>query len=86
MEGLIALLLFAALFYGLMRFACGPELDDGGHSGDTHGKDPRGIDLICGRAVETRAEFRMMYHGVIYRFCSQECLDTFESEPKKYLA
>jgi YHS domain-containing protein len=85
MEGLITLLLFAGLFYGLMRFTCGADLIHGGHAGIAHGKDPRDFDPVCGRAVETRAEFGMMYHGKLYRFCSRECLDTFEAEPEKYL-
>lgn len=36
MEGLLSLLLFAALFFLMMRFGCGSHIVYGGHGGVSH--------------------------------------------------
>jgi len=54
MEGLFSLLLFAALFYFMMRFGCGAHMvhGHGGHGGQRehtgHQEGPRAIDPVCG--------------------------------------
>ena len=43
-------------------------------------------DPVCGMEVDSvTARFSMEYHGAIYYFCSQKCLDDFSSNPGKYL-
>lgn len=93
MEGLGSLLLFAVAFFLLMRFGCGSHMIHGygshGHSGnDNSDSDNRGskyIDPVCNMEVETEQGYGKMHHGTLYRFCSKDCLDKFDSNPDRYL-
>lgn len=81
MEGLLSFLFFAALIYLMMRFGCGAHMIHGhgaGHDEDEH------IDPVCGKRVPTHEGYGMMHSGHLYRFCSRQCLDAFESEPERY--
>lgn len=83
MEGLISLLLFAALFYFMMRFGCGAHMVHGhGAAQDTESKHK---DPVCGMDVDPEQGYGKMHDGTLYRFCSRRCLDAFEAEPARYL-
>ncbi len=93
MEGLGSFLLFAALFYFMMRFGCGSHMTHG-HGGHDHSKENtpdhddganKYIDPVCDMEVETRQGYGKMYQGTLYRFCSRSCLDKFDNEPERYI-
>jgi P-type Cu+ transporter len=42
-------------------------------------------DPVCGMDVGTDTEFTYDYEGQTYYFCSQDCLDSFKSDPLMYL-
>jgi len=95
MEGLSSLLLFAALFYFMMRFGCGAHMVHG-HGGGGHG-DHAGhggnqerpaiggaTDPVCGMDVASGQGYTKMHAGREYRFCSRVCLDKFDANPDQY--
>jgi YHS domain-containing protein len=86
MEGFLSFLLFAVFFYLMMRFGCGAHMvhGHGGHAGHGGG-GKKYIDPVCGMEVETEKGYGKMYEGVLYRFCSRNCLDKFDADPVKYL-
>lgn len=44
-------------------------------------------DPVCGMELDSsQAAAQTMYEGQAYFFCSNECRQTFEEDPKKYLA
>ena len=89
MEGLLSLLLFAGLFFVMMRFGCGAHVMHGHGGSHNHGGHSEGqkkhIDPVCGMEVDVEQGYGKMYEGNLYRFCSRDCLDKFEKEPKQYL-
>lgn len=96
MEGLVSLLLFAAVFFLMMRFGCGAHMSGhgkhGGHDHDSdsaHGKGDTAfaphIDPVCGMEVPTEQGYGKMHDGQLYRFCSRTCLDKFEADPEQYM-
>ena len=88
MEGLLSLLMFAALFYVMMRFGCGAHMvhGHGGHrSHGDHANEPtQTTDPVCGMPVAADEGYTKRYAGRTYHFCSRKCLDTFESNPDRY--
>jgi len=84
MDGLVSLLLFAGLFYLMMRFGCGAHMVHGGH-GKHKGNDVKHVDPVCGMDVDVNSGYGKMHAGRLYRFCSRNCLDKFEAEPDRYL-
>ena len=88
MDGLISLLLFAGFFYLMMRFGCGAHMVHGKHDKSDHksgGTDVKHIDPVCGMQISPEEGYGMMHHGLLFRFCSRNCLDKFEAEPETYL-
>jgi len=96
MEGLGSFLLFAVLFFIMMRFGCGAHMVHGGHGG--HGKKDEGhdhtkmtsdaaqaIDPVCGMPVDDDSGYGKMHNNQLYRFCSKKCLNQFDADPKRYL-
>ena len=88
MSGLVSFLLFAGLFFLMMRFGCGAHAGHGGH-GDTASAPPgdrtsSDIDPVCGMRVATETGFAKVYRAVSYRFCSRACLDKFDATPDQY--
>jgi YHS domain-containing protein len=90
MSGLLSLLIYAALFYLMMRFGCGAHMVHGhgghkGHSGSSAGagsvKDP-----VCGMTVEPGQGYTKNHEGRLLYFCSRNCLDKFDAEPQRYLS
>lgn len=51
-----------------------------------HGNMPpeKDIDPVCAMEVVTKTAKSSTYDGLVYFFCSQDCLETFEATPKKY--
>lgn len=94
MEGLLSFLLFAGLFYFMMRFGCGAHMvhGHGGHAGRGHGEHggraeaAAATDPVCGMAVAADQGYTKVLEGRQYRFCSRPCLDKFEANPQNYVA
>lgn len=96
MEGLFSLLLFAALFYVMMRFGCGAHMVHGhgsrgrdgqkGHAGHPSTAESGAVDPVCGMEVAPGAGYTKMVGAHAYRFCSRACLDKFETNPQQYAA
>lgn len=93
MEGFLSLLLFAVIFYFMMRFGCGAHMVHGhaGHGGSgTHGDHgepqdaPRANDPVCGMDVPAGQGYTKTHEGREYRFCSRVCLDKFDANPGQY--
>jgi YHS domain-containing protein len=97
MEGLGSLLLFAALFYFMMRFGCGAHMVHGhggngrgehaGHAGRGDGGHERGPDArdpVCGMDVAPGQGYVKMHGGREYLLCSRACLDKFDANPNRY--
>ena len=87
MEGLLSFLIFAGLFYFMMRFGCGAHMVHGhgehnGHAG--HGGE-KYIDPVCGMKVGSDKGYSKMHEGRLYRFCTRSCLDKFDADPARYL-
>ncbi len=88
MEGLGSLLLFAILFFIMMRWGCGAHMMHGhGSHDDSHGDDKgaKYIDPVCSMEVETKKGYGKMHEGTLYRFCTRSCLDKFDANPEIYL-
>lgn len=86
MEGLLSLLLFAVLFYVMMRWGCGAHMvhGHGGHD-RKHGGAGSDTDPVCGMKVAPDAGYSKAHAGIRYVFCSKGCLDRFEADPERYL-
>jgi YHS domain-containing protein len=92
MDGLFSLLLFAGLFYFMMRYGCGTHMvhghgggGHGGHAGQGEHRDTRGAkDPVCGMDVAPGQGYAKTHAGREYRFCSRVCLDKFEANPDEY--
>lgn len=83
MSGLGSLLLFALLFFVMMRFGCGAHVGHGGHD---HGRRAPADDHdpVCGMPVAADRGYSKMHAGHEYRFCARDCLDKFEADPARY--
>ena len=84
MEGLLSLLVFAGLFYLMMRFGCGAHMIHG-HGGGQHQSTDNHKDPVCGMDVDPSEGYGKVHKGALYRFCSRSCLDKFENDPDQYL-
>ena len=87
MDGLISLLLFAGAFYLMMRFGCGAHTVHGGHGKHGHKDDTdvKHVDPVCGMQISPEEGYGKMHDGRLFRFCSRDCLDSFDAEPEKFL-
>ena len=85
MDGAISFLLFAGVFYLMMRFGCGAHMAHGHHKHPKPDKTESNIDPVCNKAVELDKGYGKVHEGTLYRFCSKSCLDEFDQAPEKYL-
>lgn len=88
MSAVVSFLLFAALFYFMMRFGCGAHMVHGHHHHEEHGGAGRGEsarDPVCDMDVEGSRGYSEIVNGNEYRFCSRKCLDKFDAEPERYV-
>jgi YHS domain-containing protein len=88
-DRIISFLLFAALFYFMMRFGCGSHMVHGrhGHEGDNGRRPGLGEpskDPVCGMEVESGRGYSEVFGGRTYRFCSRRCLDQFDANPEQF--
>ena len=81
----VSFLLFAALFYFMMRFGCGAHTVHGhhGHHGNASARDAE--DPVCGIQVAADAGYSEKYRNREYRFGSRKCLDQFDSNPQQFV-
>lgn len=92
MRGLLTLLMYAGFFYLMMRYGCGAHMihGHGNHGHEGHGdsgvNDGSTKDPVCGMSVEQGQGYTKNQEGRVLHFCSRKCLDSFESDPKRYLA
>ena len=49
------------------------------------GPPKKDTDPVCGMEISTETAKPSFYDGLVYYFCSQECRETFEASPLKYL-
>jgi YHS domain-containing protein len=88
MDRIISFLLFAALFYFMMRFGCGAHMVHGHHHAGRDGKEPHPVgsskDPVCGMEVESVRGYSEVFGGHTYRFCSRRCLDQFDANPQQF--
>ncbi len=83
MERIISFLVFAAIFYLMMRFGCGSHAVHGNRRherGSAGSKDP-----VCGMDVEPDKGYSERYRNREYRFCSRGCLDKFDANPGQFV-
>ena len=99
METLIYFLLWGALIFLMMRFACGAHIMGHGHGQHSaHGKDnsrdqdrlrwvppEKDADPVCGMTVEPGKAKSAVHDGTVYYFCSSNCRDRFEAAPQLYV-
>jgi len=88
MEGLLSLLIFAGLFYFMMRFGCGAHMMHGHKGSHNHANNEnrqKHIDPVCGMEVAVDQGYGKMHQGKLCRFCSRDCMDKFESNPEQYM-
>ncbi len=80
MEGLLSLLVYAVLFYFLMRFGCGSHMVHGHHkaAGKKSNSDVF-MDPVCGKVVADNEGYGELVDGKLFRFCSKPCLDEFDN-------
>ncbi|HEY5734899.1 MAG TPA: YHS domain-containing protein [Gammaproteobacteria bacterium] len=81
MGDFLSFLVFAGLFYVMMRHGCGAHMVHG----KSDRKDVDHTDPVCGMKVNQTDGYGMMHSGQLYRFCSRNCLDKFETDPEKYI-
>ncbi len=89
MDGLFSLLLFAGLFFLMMRFGCGAHVMHGGHGHDHSAPgamDGNGVDPVCGMQVPANKGYTKVHRGTLFHFCSRSCLDKFEADPEQYIS
>lgn len=63
MEGLFSLLLFAGLFFLMMRFGCGAHVMHGGHNHQHAERNSRDIPMGMFYACPMHPEIRQTYPG-----------------------
>ena len=87
MEDWLSFIIFAALFYVMMRYGCGAHMIHGHQRkhGNHQDDETKHVDPVCGMNVDITQGYGKMHQGILYRFCSRNCLDKFENNPDKYL-
>jgi len=85
MDGLLTLLFYAAIFYFLMRFGCGAHMTHGHHKEDKKTDEKTiFVDPVCGENVKEDQGYGELVDGRLFRFCSKECLNTFDENITEY--
>ena len=69
MEGLLSMLLFAGLFFVMMRFGCGAHMMHGPHDhGRKNKNQQKHTDPVCGMEVDIEQGYGKIHDGDLYRF------------------
>ncbi len=85
MDRVISFLLFAGLFYFMMRFGCGSHMVHGHRQrgqGQAHNEIKK--DPVCGIEVQAGQGYSEVFASREYRFCSRKCLDKFDANPQQF--
>lgn len=86
----VLFLVFAALFFLMMRSGCGSHAAGHGHRrhrGDSSEEiqaPEKAVDPVCGMTVETRTAKSAVHEGRVFYFCSTTCREKFETSPATY--
>ncbi|MFP3045052.1 MAG: YHS domain-containing protein [Thermocladium sp.] len=43
-------------------------------------------DPVCGMDVDSSTQYKSLFKGQVYYFCSRECKRKFDASPEKYLS
>jgi YHS domain-containing protein len=100
MENVLFFLVWAGLFFVMMRFGCGAHImGHGHHHGGAHEDDDKAraaggalrwippdksVDPVCGMTIDTAGAKSAVHDGNVYYFCSQNCREKFEAAPAAY--
>jgi YHS domain-containing protein len=84
MDRILSFLLFAGLFYFMMRFGCGAHAVHGHHAHHRDAFPGDAKDPVCGMPVAADAGYSEKYQGHEYHFCSRKCLDKFDVNPQQF--
>jgi len=79
----LSFIIFAGIFYFMMRYGCGAHMIHGHHSKQNDNK--MHFDPVCGMKVDEDKGYGKMQDGTLYRFCSKNCLNKFEDDPDKFI-
>lgn len=97
LENVLYFLLWAGLFFAMMRFGCGSHIMGHGHlhgatgpdnqrNGGNLGAPPdQAVDPVCGMTIKTAGAKSTVHDGHAYFFCSQTCREKFEAAPTFYV-
>lgn len=97
MGTLLYFIVFAGLFFLMMRFGCGAHLMGHGHRhhewrGAEQDRDnarwvppDTAVDPVCRMRVGTSWAKSALHQGRAYYFCSAEHREAFEAEPDRYI-
>ncbi len=85
MSGLGSLLIFAILFFLMMRYGCGAHMMHGHGKVKNKNKEEKYTDPVCNMTVNDDEGYGKMHKGELYRFCTRSCLNKFDDEPDRYL-
>jgi YHS domain-containing protein len=89
LQDVIYYLVWAGLFFVMMRYGCGAHIMGHGHhhAGSTQGapavSDPV-TDPVCGMKLQSATAKTSAYQGQVYYFCSLNCREKFEAAPQTY--
>lgn len=97
-QNVLYFLIWAGLFFVMMRFGCGAHVighahhHGGSRPGDDHGSEgnlrwtppDKAADPVCGTTVATAGAKSAVHDGHVYYFCSQTCREKFEAAPASY--
>ena len=89
MELIITLLVFALVFYVLMRWGCGARMVHGltlagGISPGNGHLQLEITDPVCGMKVEAQDALLLEHGSHVIRFCSEDCRKRFLAHPEAY--
>ncbi len=86
MDRIFSFLLFAILFYVMMRFGCGSHAVHGHHHDGREGAKPpaNSRDPVCSMNVAPGQGYTEVFRNNEYRFCSRKCLDKFDAQPDQF--
>ena len=100
MEALAYFILWAGLFFLMMRFGCGAHILGHGHDTKAGKQDQKSSEIssqlrwlapetdtdpVCMKTVQTASAKSTVHDGQVYYFCSRDCRERFEAAPSTYL-
>ena len=98
LQNVLYLLIWAGLFFVMMRFGCGAHImghahhhgatrsDDHSEAGNLRWVPPdRTVDPVCGMNIQTAGAKSAIQDGHVYYFCSRNCREKFEAAPASYV-